>query len=360
MTKKRFMRNQLGQLQIPCTDIYPTADTKDASQSLIFSAITMTSATWKSGDKGTITITFGGYNCEGCSVEAAWSQIGKQSNGMVPSMNLGFLDPPYKSFEFEGKKYDVPDSATRNYCGNTGPSSCHKGWVPGATVVHEFGHALGMMHEHQNNLFKSNPIRINKEAVIKYYNQIGMGESGATTNVLDTYECSDGKCDYAGTKYDEKSIMLYYLPDDWIIGKNPTYPNFVLSKDDIGWLQQIYPLNNKNPPEITVKFIDRNPEPWKIAWVKKMVMETYGKLIGINWIFITPQLKIKNISSTNTGANAGASPILNPNKTSQPLAACKMELSHNDKLGLGLGLGLGIPIFLIFCMFVYYYYFKDR
>jgi hypothetical protein len=311
-----------GQFQIPCTEVAPKSGLKNTSQSMIFSAITQTDALWRPGDKGTITITFGGYGCDGCSPDAAWSQIGNNSTDNYPSMNLGFIDPPYTSFTFNGKTYTPPANATRNYCGTSGPGSCTAGWVPGATVVHEFGHALGMLHEHQNNLNDANPIELDRSQVVAYYNCVGMGESGAVTNVLDTYMCKAGEtCNYAGTKFDPLSIMLYSLPSAWIEGctpypnlsdcngllrasqtcsKNPTKPNFVLSPEDIGWLQQKYPLNSTDPPEITVKFIDPNPEPWKVAWVQKMVTETYGQLLGIKWIFDTDR-----ILGSTTGPTSG-------------------------------------------------------
>jgi hypothetical protein len=296
--------------QIPCTEVISKDDKHKITQSKIFSAITMNDAIWKPGDKGTITITFGDYSCDGCSPDASWSQIGKHSSGSYPSMNLGFIDPPYTSFMWNGKTYSAPASATRNYCGGTGNLSCTPGWVPGATVIHEFGHALGMLHEHQNNLQQANPIKINKKQVETYYNCIGMGESGATTNVLDTYSCTPGKnCNYSGTKFDPQSIMLYYLPSAWIQGckpyknsacnnvlgatptcsSNPTQPNFKLSSQDIGWLQHQYP-SSSDPPVITVKFIDQNPEPWKVAWVQKIITETYGPLLGIKWNFVTDSI----------------------------------------------------------------------
>ena len=251
-------------------------------------------------------------------------------------MNLGFIDPPYTSFTLNGVTYTAPASATRNYCGTTGPGSCTPGWVPGATVIHEFGHALGMLHEHQNNLQSSNPIVLNKPDVVAYYNCNGMGESGAATNVLDTYSCTPGQtCNYAGTKFDPMSIMLYYLPNEWIQGcppypnlndcnyilgpqsatgtcsKNPTRPNFVLSSEDIGWLQQQYPLNTTDPPVITVKFIDPNPEPWKVAWVQKIITETYGPLLGVKWNFETDQiLKTPTTANTSSTNSPVASQIL--------------------------------------------------
>jgi hypothetical protein len=334
--------NSQSQMQIPCTVVAPKASMKGAAQSLIFSAITMTDALWKPGDKGTITITFGGYECDGCSPDAAWSQIGNHSDENSPSMNLGFIDPPYTPFTLNGKTYTAPANATRNYCGTSGPGSCTAGWVPGATVVHEFGHALGMMHEHQNNLSGSDPIKLDEKQVVAYYNCIGMGASGAATNVLDTYSCKAGEtCNYAGTKFDPDSIMLYYLPSAWIQGctpykslidcsailantqscsKNPTSPNFKLSQEDIGWLQQQYPLNSTDPPVITVKFIDPNPEPWKVAWVQKIITETYGVLLGIKWEFETA-----NILGQETGTKGG---------TKRPVSTLPPKISSANIQGM--------------------------
>jgi hypothetical protein len=295
---KQFMTSPQGRFQIPCTEIISNQQRKNMTQSITLTAITLKDAVWKPGDTGTITVTFGGYGCDGCSPDASWSQIGKHSSDNFPSMNLGFIDPPYTSFTLNGVSYTAPPSATRNYCGSTGASSCTSGWVPGATVIHEFGHALGMLHEHQNNLENSNPIKLNKDAVIAYYNKIGMGESGAVTNVLDTYSCTPGvDCLYSGTKFDPKSIMLYALPDDWVIGPNPTSPNFVLSSQDISWLQQQYPKTTTDPPVLTVKFIDQNPEPWKVAWVQKTITETYGPLLGVKWNFDTQSI-LKNTTTT--------------------------------------------------------------
>ncbi len=292
--------------QIPCTEIISSNQKKNISQSKTWTAITLTDSIWK--DNGTITITFGEFGCEGCSPDAAWSQIGKHSNDNNPSMNLGFIDPPYESFTLNGVKYTPDANATRNYCGTTGKSSCTQGWHEGATVIHEFGHALGMLHEHQNNLENSNSIKLNRDAVIGYYNKIGMGESGAVTNVLEMYNCTPGvDCDYSGTKFDPKSIMLYALPNDWVIGTNPTSPNFVLSSEDIGWLQHQYPRESTDYPEITVKFIDQNPVPWKVAWVQKVITETYGPLIGVKWVFDTQNI-LGNGSPTSD-------PIKSPNTT---------------------------------------------
>ena len=76
-----------------------------------FAAISETSSVWKPGQKGTISISFN----EG---GGAWSMFG--SSTTVPSMNLGYVDPPFTSFAYAGKVYQVPSNAVRNNC--TGPN----------------------------------------------------------------------------------------------------------------------------------------------------------------------------------------------------------------------------------------------
>jgi hypothetical protein len=297
--------------QVPCVERMNRVSSGDEGQ---FKAITKDSAIWRPGSRGNITITFGDYNCEYCSPDAAWSNIGNESNYSYPSMNLGFIDPPFnRTFTYKGRTYQIPPDAARNYCGST-RQSCRSNWVPGATVVHEFGHALGMMHEHQNNIYQEKPIKLDVQQVVQWYDCGQGGFESAKVNVLDIYGKvyinQQGRTEkYDGTKYDKNSIMLYEFPNAWINGCpkydssncnqisrynkrcsiNPTKANFELSKKDKEWLKKKYPTTSRNPPVITVKFVDRNPEPWKVAWVEYSVINAY-KDIGIKWIFETNQI----------------------------------------------------------------------
>ncbi len=273
----------------PCTEMLPIGGKYDKNN---MKAVFQKNAIWPQGARGSITLTFGSEKmidnkiCNGCSPNAAWSLIGSNSSADIPSMNLGFIDPPTSEFTFKDKSYplDLFQTEHRNFEDN--PK-----WEPGATVVHEFCHALGMLHEHQNNLFGSNKIQLNEDAVIDYYaNQNGgnriLAKEIATINVIEWY---NKRSDYEGSRYDPLSIMLYPLPDTFIKPgyKNPTDGNFTLSKLDKRWLYKEYPLDSRNYPVLTVEFIDNYPVEWKEAWIIKVIQDKLSPFVGIKWIFET-------------------------------------------------------------------------
>jgi hypothetical protein len=76
--------------QVPCSSGILTHTPATGALGAIFQR----NVIWQPGDRGTITITFGNYSkySSGC---ASWSQLGTNSNNSRPSMNLGFIDPPF-------------------------------------------------------------------------------------------------------------------------------------------------------------------------------------------------------------------------------------------------------------------------
>ena len=105
-----------------------------------------------------------------------------------------------------------------------------------AVVMHEFGHALGLFHEHQHP--NAPPIIWNEENLIKHAKTLGINENSIKNNFTETLDTP-----FVGTDYDEKSIMKYSLEKDLIKNENKepfTRRNYILSKKDIEGLNKMY------------------------------------------------------------------------------------------------------------------------
>lgn len=124
--------------------------------------------------------------------DGAWSYVGTDCRNIPldqPTMNLGFLD--------------------------------------GGTAAHEFGHAIGLAHEHQN---PAGGIQWNEQVVIREAAKSPNFWDEATTrhNILNKYRAEQVN----GTKFDPDSIMLYFFPASWTLNGVGTKANDVLSAMD--------------------------------------------------------------------------------------------------------------------------------
>jgi hypothetical protein len=104
-------------------------------------------------------------------------------------------------------------------------------------VLHEFGHAISCIHEHQSPKFNRT---WNTQAVMQYFQGPPNFWSPADIehNVLQKYSPSG----MSATKYDPKSIMLYTFDDALFSdGLGPTNSNSSLSPSDIQMIKKMYP-----------------------------------------------------------------------------------------------------------------------
>jgi astacin (peptidase family M12A) len=108
-------------------------------------------------------------------------------------------------------------------------------------VVHEFGHALGCIHEHQN---PKGGIRWNEDAVYKYFSgpPNNWSREEIYHNVIEKYSSDQ----LNATRFDSKSIMLYSFPKEFIKGpaslaKRGTAENTKLSAGDKRYIKKMYP-----------------------------------------------------------------------------------------------------------------------
>ena len=141
--------------------------------------------------------------------DGSWSYIGTDCLGVAksePTMNFGWLRDDTDDAEYE------------------------------RVVVHEFGHALGAIHEHQN---PKGGIQWNLAAVYAYFSgpPNNWSKEEVDSNVIGKYSVDQ----LNASKYDPDSIMLYQFDGALIKGGKPTKFNTRLSTGDKRFIKKQYP-----------------------------------------------------------------------------------------------------------------------
>lgn len=186
-------------------------------------AISPIGKTWMNGS--TLTVRFiGGNAAERAKTkeQAAWWEA-------VANLKFDFNGAPNADLRIA---YDANDGAW-SYLGTDCRSipldqpTMNLGFLDGGTVAHEFGHAIGLAHEHQN---PAGGIQWNEQVVIREMAKSPNFWDAATTrhNVLSRYRAEQ----INGTAFDPESIMLYFFPAEWTTNGIGTQANEVLSRMD--------------------------------------------------------------------------------------------------------------------------------
>jgi hypothetical protein len=144
--------------------------------------------------------------------QGSWSAVGVDALNSTyfpknePTMNFGWLDETTEDKEWR------------------------------RVVVHEFGHALGCIHEHQSP--KEN-LKWNKQAVYDYFSgpPNNWDKETIDRNILEKYS-PEG---ISATLFDKKSIMLYMFPAELFTNHKGTNNNTDLSAKDKAFIKQMYP-----------------------------------------------------------------------------------------------------------------------
>lgn len=102
-------------------------------------------------------------------------------------------------------------------------------------IRHEFGHALGMRHEHQH---PDAGIKWNKPNVVADLSAYGWSNQKVQTNIFDVLTRSY-VCRGAPT-YDTKSIMIYPISADWTLDGYAVVANTEIVEADLKCVHSLY------------------------------------------------------------------------------------------------------------------------
>lgn len=147
------------------------------------------------------------------------------------------------SFKYDGSWSYV--GTDNKFIGNSNPTMNY-GWIYDDTkdeevrrvVTHEFGHAIGLQHEHQH---PKAGIKWDSVAVYDYYANMGWSKPDVNTQLFTTF--SEDQTNF--TKYDRKSIMHYPVPSTLTLDGYSVDWNTNLSANDKKWVQTYYPYTCK-------------------------------------------------------------------------------------------------------------------
>lgn len=105
-------------------------------------------------------------------------------------------------------------------------------------VIHEFGHALGCIHEHQS---PSGSIPWDREAVYAAYAGAPnlWSREMVDRNIFQTYDHNLLRY----SEFDRASVMLYPVPNELTIGDYEVGWNSALSETDRRFISEVYPSN---------------------------------------------------------------------------------------------------------------------
>ncbi|MBC7509089.1 MAG: hypothetical protein H7320_10135 [Ferruginibacter sp.] len=171
------------------------------------------------------------------------------------------------------------------------------------TVMHEFGHAIGLMHEHMS---PASGIKWRKESVYGRFKLMGWDKDMVDAQLFQKYNMSYTN----GTRYDSKSIMHYPISQwDTQDGYNVDW-NFDLSDGDKALIGALYPKGNRENevPRVAISnvartSIENNPAKNGLSIYPSFTISCSGKEADIYYVSFLLDEDNKFIPTTSKNFN---------------------------------------------------------
>ena len=143
-------------------------------------------------------------------------------------------------------------------------------------TMHEFGHALGMLHEHQSPTGGCGP-EYYEDALMAYGAMLGWSREKALSKFI-PYSAS---AELNATEVDRKSIMHYSLPP-WLFKggeKSPCVvkPNFELSEGDKAFISKVY--SKSTDPHVVATGPSTSTTRASVAASRAKLVEEYKRAL---------------------------------------------------------------------------------
>ena len=200
-------------------------------------------AKWNAGDVITVSFLDGDPNVQQKVQQVAQTWTTPQLARLTFDLRKNTTDTFVRiSFKYSGS-WSVIGTTCKQMTDKTQPTMNY-GWLTPQSgddeiqrvVLHEFGHAIGCIHEHQSPKEKLN---WDVAAVYKAFSgpPNNWSKADIDSNILQKYSPKG----ISATIFDKDSIMLYQFDASLFTDHKPTPLNTKLSKKDEGMISRMYP-----------------------------------------------------------------------------------------------------------------------
>jgi hypothetical protein len=151
-------------------------------------------------------------------------------------------------------------------------------WLDASVIMHEFGHVLGLIHEHSNP--RGNTIEWNKEKLYEVMKKTqNWDKKQVDINIIERYKTNQVN----GSQFDPESIMLYFFPPSLTLNNQGTDINQKLSQTDVEYINKEYP-NDTDPYVFYKKVYGEDKKKGRERWMWFFWPILAGIILGVGII----------------------------------------------------------------------------